>query len=150
MAAPVNETVNFSPVARLEKAQKVLDLGRRCQLGCRSFPRLRHVELRPEKESIGALQLAHHLFVEPRSLEPHAVEPIELDRIADCLEERRHILRDAGTSANERVLPDPHELVHGDQSGKDGTVLDRHVSRELRAIRDDDAVTQVAYGAAAS
>src|SRR5204862_5682600 len=73
----------------------------------------------------------------------YGVETVQLDRIADGLHVGRNILRHAGTAADEAVLADQRELVHGRYTGQDRLLLDGHVPGELRRIGDDHAVSHV-------
>src|SRR5688572_8331780 len=130
-------------LARLDELQEVLDLRERLELRSRALHRLRHVQLRSEHEPVRALQLAHDLVRKSAALEPDAVEPIQLHRVTDRLDERRNVLRHARAAADERVSPDLHELMHRRKPGKDRAILDRHVTGKLRRIRDDDAVANV-------
>src|SRR5688500_10415494 len=131
-------------LALVDELEEVLDLRERLELGASTLHRLRHVELRAEEQAVRALQLAHDLVGKAASLEPHAIEPVELHRVADRLDERRHVLRDARAAANEAVTTDLHELMHRGQPGEDRAVLHRHVTRQLRGVRDDHAVSDVA------
>src|SRR5690606_23226367 len=54
------------------------------------------------------------------------------------------ILRYPRTAAYEAVRSDVHELVHRDEAGDYRVVLHGHVTGELRTVRDDDPVAQMA------
>src|SRR5688572_1424694 len=113
------------------------------QLSRRLLARLRDIQLGPEEQSIGTLQLADDAFVEPGPRKSHAVEAIQFHRIPYGFEEWRNVLRDARASTDERVPPDLHELVHGNEPGKNRAIFDGDVPGQLRSVRDNDAVTQV-------
>src|SRR5207253_2190433 len=109
-----------------------------------SLDGLRHVHVRAEEESVRALELSDRPLFHPAALEADGVQAVQPDRISNCLEEWRNVLRHARTAADETVPPDAYELVHRAQSRHDHPVFHDHVTRKLRDIRKDDVVTDVA------
>src|ERR1043165_2311846 len=97
------------------------------QFRIRLLPRLREIELGLEEQSVGALELPSDLFGEAIALQPDRVESKQLDRVADRLDERRDVLRNARASTDEAELADLHELMHRGDAGNDRLVLDGHV-----------------------
>ena len=91
--------------ARLASTNSIsaLTSAHRLQLGARLLQRLADVELRAEQEAVRLLQLGDHLVAEAPALQSDAVEAVQLDRVADRLHERRHVLRHARAAADERV-----------------------------------------------
>src|SRR5262245_64558264 len=121
----------------------MIHFGERLQLLPRALQRLRDVELRPEEESIGTLELPYRFVGKVASLESNAIQPIQLDRIPNRLQKRRNVLRHARATANEAVRADTHELMRRGHTRDDREILDHHVTSELCRVRDDDVVGDV-------
>jgi hypothetical protein len=81
--------------------------------------------------------------IEPAPLQTDAVQSVQLDRIANGLDEWRNIFRDTRASTHEAVATDLHELVYRGEARQYCAVLDRDVTGELRRVRDDHAVAHV-------
>ena len=63
-----------------------------------------------------------------------------MHRIPRRLGVRRHILIDPRATADERVDPDPHELMNRNQAADDRAVVDGDVPGHLDGVRDDHVV----------
>ena len=113
------------------------------QLGPGAIDGLGEVELGVEDQTVDPLERGDCFGGKIGALQPHGVEAIELDGIADRFHIGRDVLVDPGTPPHEGVGADGAELVHRHQPGEGGAVLDGHVPGQLRAIRDQHSVADV-------
>src|ERR1700722_5030334 len=83
----------------LHERQQLVDLGEVLQVRLGPLQRLRQIEIRPEQQAIGSLELHDRLVAETVPTEPYGVEPSQPDRVADSHHKWRHILRYPGGPA---------------------------------------------------
>ena len=77
------------------------------KIGPGAFQRLAEVQVGIEAEAVGSLERCDRGRREVVPLQPDGVETVQLDRIADRLDERRNVLVHAGHAADECILADP-------------------------------------------
>src|SRR5688572_17212801 len=75
-----------------DERQEAHDLGIGMKLVPRPLQGLTDVELGLEEQSIGALELGLDVLWKAAPVEPHRVEPEELDRVPGSFDERRDVL----------------------------------------------------------
>src|SRR5204863_166678 len=93
-----------------------------------------------EQKLIGAAQRLDVLATKAAALHADDVEPTEAGAIAHDLAIGNDVALDTGHTANHRMLPDPHELVHRrehDLLADDAVRTDRDILGQCRPRRDD-------------
>ena len=77
--------------------------------------------LRPEWniDAVGALDVAHDLGAEAAALEADEIEAVQRGAVAGGVAERRHVLRDHGTGAEDSRFADLHKLMDADERADD-------------------------------
>src|SRR5207302_6573917 len=97
-----------------------------------------------EQKLIGAAQGLDVLATEAAAVHADDVEPTEAGAVAHDLAIGNDVALDTGHTANHRMLPDPHELVHRREAAQEGIILDDHMAGQSRVVRHDDMVANLA------
>ncbi len=105
----------------------------------------RHVAvLFQEQLFISGFQVLDVFIGESAALQAHQVQPADVRRISIHDHERRHVLHHLRATADDRVFPDPAELMRRGEAGNDGVVLDDDVAGEAHGIGQNDVVAELA------
>src|SRR6185312_418707 len=80
-------------LARFHELHELYYFGNLIHLRRDPLDRLREIELRSEQQPVCALQLENRLRGEPVPAQSYRIQSVQLHRVADRLDERRHVLR---------------------------------------------------------
>ena len=104
--------------------------------------RLREVQPRAVENLVCLFDAAAHVKRNARTRNTDAVQPHGTRRMSVHHRERHDILHELRRSADHRVAPDLHKLVHTRHAADHDTILDNRVSREHCRIAHNDAVAE--------
>jgi len=100
--------------------------------------RLRGIHLRSKQIPERLLQRLQPLLAEPAPLQPNLVDPERpVLALRRSQRKRQHILRHNRPAADKRVLSDRAELVHRAERSNGREILDGHMSRQRRRVRQN-------------
>src|SRR5688572_2009642 len=138
--APSN---HYSTLARFHELNKLGNFGKLLELRLGTLHCLRKIEIRPEEQTISALELANDVLRKSVPLETDTVETVELHGIPHRLEERWDVLGNARAASDETESPDANELVNRGESGNGRLLVDHDVPGELYSVGENHSVADV-------
>src|SRR5690606_899649 len=99
-----------------------------------------HAALALEDLAIGAAQFMDLLARHAGALHADYVEPAQSGAVANRHAERDHVSGKTAAAADEGMMADAHELVHGGQTADIGVIANLAMAGERRLVGHDDAI----------
>lgn len=125
---------------------KMLDVRIRCGGG--GFQRadtVRQADVLFEKQAfVSGFEIADVIFGKSAALQADQIQAAGAGGVAIDDHEWRYVLNDFGKSADDRMFPDPAELMDRSKAGNDRVILNRHVPREAAVVGKNDVIAELA------
>src|SRR5215203_1154368 len=142
--AATRRRLDDPPLGALDEGDQVVDLGVARQLGADLLQGLGSRQPRADEDTVGLLQPADALRVDPLALEADRVQAVAGRLLADRLDEGESVHGGHRVAAQVGVAPHPAELVHGGEGADGGVIVDLDVAGVGRVVGEDDAVAHLA------